>query len=502
MNEREGISSDPLVSARTLLKEGKFRDAAAAFRSVVQSQPTVAEAHAGLVRSLIRSRNIDEAEAAAKNAVAALPNSPLVHASLGDVDFREGKFSEAEGEYKASLKLDSNSARGWHGLGQIYEIISMDKHAKDAYTKAHEIDPDDEQIFEHWVDSLPLSERLEVMKKHAGDHSSGREADYVKLLSAAVEKKPWVLASEYKPADIKMVPYGKELVGVYDINRDGPMNISKGYGLTVKFNDRASAVLLVDTGAGGITIGRKLAEKAGAVKISDTFIFGIGDQGGVPSYEAWIDKIVIGGVEFHNCIVTVSSRNNIADEAGLIGPNVFRKFLVTLDFHNWKMSLAPLPKHPAGEVDDDVAQDRYVAPELQSYTKFYSFGHDLVIPVVVNDKALGNFILDTGADLNSMTQKFATQVTKASADGDYEMKGVSGKVQQVLTGKKAILQFAKMRIESHDMPVFAVDNISDSEGTEIAGFIGIRTLVQMKMTIDYRDGLVDLQVYDFKKARE
>jgi hypothetical protein len=121
---------------------------------------------------------------------------------------------------------------------------------------------------------------------------------------------------------------------------------------------------------------------------------------------------------------------------------------------------------------------------------------------VVNDKAVGNFILDTGADLNTISPRLASQVTKASADGDYTMSGVSGRVQQVLTGQKAILQFAKMRIESHDLPVFSIDNISNSEGTEIAGLIGIRTLVQMKMTLDYRDGLVNLEVYEFQKARE
>jgi len=75
-------------------------------------------------------------------------------------------------------------------------------------------------------------------------------------------------------------------------------------------------------------------------------------------------------------------------------------------------------------------------------------------------------------------------------------------VKQVLNGDKAILQFAKMRVRSDDIPVIDISNISNSEGTEIAGFIGIRTLTQMKMTIDYRDGLVNLEVYDFKKARE
>ena len=35
-----------------------------------------------------------------------------------------------------------------------------------------------------------------------------------------------------------------------------------------------------------------------------------------------------------------------------------------------------------------------------------------------------------------------------------------------------------------------------------SAMLGIRTLVQMKMAIDYRDGLVNLEVYEFRKARE
>lgn len=200
--------------------------------------------------------------------------------------------------------------------------------------------------------------------------------------------------------------------------------------------------------------------------------------------------------------MTVSSKNNVADESGLIGPDVFAKFLITLDFHEQRMLLAPLPKNSSGASLDDEWQDRSIAPEMQGFTKFYRFYHDIVVPVVVNDKATGNFILDTGAELTTMNKKLATQVMKATADDDYRIKGVSGSVSQVLTGQKAILQFAKMRIESHDLPVFSLDNHSAFEGTEIAGFIGIRVLAQMKMTIDYRDGLVNLEVYEFKKARE
>jgi tetratricopeptide (TPR) repeat protein len=499
----DAAAADPLAPAQALLKQGKYLEAAAAFQVIVDKNPTSDRARTGLVRSLMRARKFDEAEDAAKKAVAAIPSSALLHATMGDVNFRLGKLAETEGEYRAALRLDANSARGWLGLGRVYDMVSMRKQAAAAFANAHRLDPEDRQIFEFWLDSLPRAQQLEELKKHAGANPDEDQARRIKYLTAATEKKPFELITPIKPMELKMAPYGRERAGVYDINRNGPVTVSKGFALQVKFNDRASADLLLDTGASGITIGNKLAEKAGVVKIVDSYFGGLGDRGPVQSYLGWVDKINIGGVEFRNYIVEVSSKKDIVDEAGLIGADVFSKFLITLDFRNQKLMLAPLPKNPAATSDDDEAlEDRYIAPEMQGYTKFFHFSHDLVVPVVVSDKTVGNFILDTGADLNSISPKFAAQVTKASFQDDYRIKGVSGKIDRVATGDKVILMFAKMRIESHDLPVFSTDGVSAYEGTEIAGFIGIRTLVQMKMTIDYRDGLLNLEVYDFKKARE
>ena len=492
-------ANEPLLAARALMKKGQLKDATAAFKALVDKDPSLAEAHAGMVRCLLRSNQLDEADGAAKKALAALPASALVHAVVGDVAFRAGNFGDAEKEYRAALKIDTNSARGVHGMGRMLQMVSMNKRAKDNFARAHQLDPEDGQITEDWLETLSYAERLEQLKKL--DVDSDEKTNRRRYLTAVAEKKPWVLATEIKPMEIKMPQYGRKVEYVYDVDRS-PKTISKGFGLRVSFNDRASADLLLDTGAGGITIGRKLAEKAGAVKIVDSWIGGIGDKGTVESYEAWVDKINIGGLEFHNCVVTVSSKNDIGDEAGLIGTDVFDRFLITLDFHEQKMMLAPLPKNPSGASADDEWQDRYIAPEMQGFTKFYRFYHDMVVPVVVNDKATGNFILDTGSELTTMNKKLAAQVMKARADDDYRIKGVSGSVSEVLTGQKAILQFAKMRIESHDLPVFSFDNTSANEGTEIAGLIGIRVLAQMKMTIDYRDGLVNLAVYEFRKAQE
>jgi Flp pilus assembly protein TadD len=491
-------AADALAPARALWKEGKYKEAAAEFKTAVDKNPTSADAQALLVRSLLRAHDLDEAEQAAKKAITAVPSSAVVHAAAGDVDFRLGKFGETETEYRTAMKLDGSSARAWFGMGRMYDMVSLRKQARFAFATAHQLDPDDGQIYEYWLDSLPPTQQLEEAKKR-GESANSRQMKY---LRAITQKKPWVLASELKPTEIKMFPYGREEGGGNDIRRDGPILHSKGYALRVKINDRVSAALLLDTGAGGITLGRNLAEKAGVVKIMDGFVGGIGDKGDVEGYLGWADKITIGGIEFHDCLVEVSSKTDVGEQSGLIGPNIFQKFLITLDFKNQSLLLSPLPKNPSASDDDDFAPDRFVAPEMQSFTKYYRFGHDLVVPVIVNDKVLGNFILDTGADFNSITPKLARQVTKAGYHGDYEITGLSGRVEKVLTGNKAILQFAKMRIASHDLPVFSIDNISDDEGTEIAGFIGILSLVQMKMTIDYRDGLVNLEVYEFKKAQE
>lgn len=499
----EATAADPVAAGLALITAGKYADAAKAFQALVEKDATLAEAQSGLMESLLRSRQIEDAQAAMTKALAAVPQSALVHATAGDIQFRSGDFGQAEAEYRAALKLDAKSPKGTFGMAKMMEMVSLNKRASAMYAKAHELDPENSHMFHAWLDTLPRREQLEALKKFAADHPSERDANHLKFLQTSGDKKLWSLDGEIKPTEIKMLPYGRELSYVEDIRRDAPRAISKGYGLSVKFNDKASATLLLDTGAGGITIGRKLAEKAGAVKIADTFIGGIGDEGSVQSYVAWIDKINIGSLQFHNCVVVVSSKNDVADEAGLIGADVFEKYLVTLDFKEWRLQLSPLPKNPAATVaDDEAPQDRYIAPELQGFTKFYRFNHDIVVPVVVNDKATASFILDTGADLNIMDTKFAQKVTKATADDEYRMKGVSGKVTEVLTGRKAILMFAKMRIESHDLPVFPLDHISSSEGTEIAGFIGIRTLVQTKMTIDYRDGLVNLEPYNFKQAHE
>ena len=70
----------------------------------------------------------------------------------------------------------------------------------------------------------------------------------------------------------------------------------RGIGLSVGLNDR-NTHLLLDTGAGGIMVSRKVAEKAGLTPISAVHLGGIGDKGLQSGYTAVADHIRIGELE-------------------------------------------------------------------------------------------------------------------------------------------------------------------------------------------------------------
>ena len=54
-----------------------------------------------------------------------------------------------------------------------------------------------------------------------------------------------------------------------------------------------------------------------------------------------MDKIVIGDLEFHDCFVQATPRE-IAEVDGIIGMDVFSKYLITLDMPARKLRLEPM----------------------------------------------------------------------------------------------------------------------------------------------------------------
>jgi predicted aspartyl protease len=292
--------------------------------------------------------------------------------------------------------------------------------------------------------------------------------------------------------------------------------------------------MMLDTGASGITVNRRVAERAGITKLTETKIWGVGDKGRRNAYIGTAQSIRIGELEFQDCPVEVMESRSVAGEDGLIGADVFEDFLVEIDFPVEKLKLSELPKRP-GQGDRQLAlkndeddsnepetsdkaeaappagaketssaakssgpQDRYIAPEMQSFTRIFRFGHDLLIPTKIGDAPYKLFLLDTGALTNAISPEAAREVTKVHGDSDMIVKGISGSVKHVYSANKAVLQFGHLRQENQDMLSFDTTSISESNGTEVSGFLGFVTLRFLDIKIDYRDALVDFS-YDLNR---
>jgi tetratricopeptide (TPR) repeat protein len=510
-----------LAAADQLFRTGKFAEAEISYQALLKTDSKLVPAQVGLARAMLRQQKIDESLDAVNNALSIQPKSAALLAAKGDVQFRRGEMSDAEMSYLAAKKLDPKEVRAYLGLSRMYGSYSLYRKAYDQLRIAHEIAPDDIEVQRVWLRMLPQKERLAALEAYlGGPHPDDEEEtkwmnEYLEFLKATADRPIHAcrLVSKVEQTETKL-----EIMHGEDGHR------MRGIGLVVKLNDR-NARLLLDTGAGGIIVGHKLAEKAGLTTISAQHYAGIGDKGLQSGNSAVADHIRIGELEFQDCIISVSTKNSVGDEDGLIGADVFGGYLIDIDLPGMRLKLSPLPKRPEDTVAptslnsegeeqanaeqkasspvsksaQNLPRDRYIAPEMGKWTKVFRFGHSILVPTSVNDSQVMLFGLDTGAFSNILSVRAGRQVSKVSSDGSIHIRGLNGAVDKVYSSK-ATLRFAHLQQPSLDMVTLDLSSLSRRTGTEVSGLLGFGMLVVLDLKLDYRDGLVDFE-YDPKRVR-
>jgi hypothetical protein len=170
---------------------------------------------------------------------------------------------------------------------------------------------------------------------------------------------------------------------------------------------------------------------------------------------------------------------------------MFTGSLVTLDFPAHRLRLLPLPDAmPAA--GDNPAKPLVHASTDDRHAQLFSFGHLLLLPTTVNDRAEGLFVLDTGANTNSITPGLARQVSHLRSSR-MTVSGNNGEVNEVFFADGISLKFAHLRQPGEDMVSYDRRAISRNLETEVSGFIGLSALNRRKVTLNYRDGLVEVE---------
>ena len=520
-----------LAAANQLYRAGKFAQAETSYLTLLKTDPKLVTAQVGLIRTLLRQQKIDEAFDAASTAWTAQPDSAALLAAKGDVLFRRAEMPDAELSYLTAKKLDPKEVHAYLGLARLYRCYSLYRKAYDELQSAHQIAPDDIEVQKAWLTMLPRKERLTAMEAYLGGaHPDDEEetkwmAEDVEFLKATVDKPIHAcrLASKVEQTETN-------LSTMY-----AGHGVMRGISLPVKLNDR-SVQLLLDTGASGIVVSRKVADDAGLTRLSALHLAGIGDKGLQSGYTALAEHIRIGDLEYQDCVVAVSDKSSVADGDGLIGADVFGSYLIDIDFPGMQLKLSPLPKRPEdavapkslnsegeGQVNAEqkegsgseaaskdrkpsapgvntarhLPSDRYIAPEMARWTKVFRFGHGLLVPTNVNDSKPMLFLLDTGAFDNVLSVRAGKQVGKVKTRYGTRIRGVNGEVKKVYSTKVG-LSFGHLQQPDLDVITLDLSNLSGHDGTEVSGLLGLAMLQLLQVKLDYRDGLVDL-VYDPKR---
>jgi len=449
------------------------------------------------IDSLLGQGKLDEARKKTDAWTAAEPTNPIAIVTAGELRHAEGDWLESYALMLKALKTDPCLPAAYEGLADYESLAGYHASAQKHLTLAHQLQPNNENIRLAWIGSLD-DERSITEYANFLQESKSLDDKRRATLSARLDKDRTLLQDRCElssitgPARIPMTP-------VYNDNNIGIAY----YGLEVAFNGH-KRTLQIDTGASGFLVTHSVYAGMGLRKVGDARTWGFGDQGSNAVEQYVAASVRIGGIEFKNCSVEALSNFSVMGGGhigqrldtgdGLVGIDIFSRYLVSVDYIKHEIRLEPLPQSPSaapetldplgGSPANDLSHyDRFKAPSMQNWTNIYRRGHEIIMPTVINGGKPALFIVDTGADTNLIDLGLAKQVTQSKESISY-MRGLSGTSKLSEAGSFTV-DFAGLRL-----PVTSMDSVPLSKFDGISGFIGYPTLQQLVMHIDYRDNLV------------
>ncbi|MBV9613282.1 MAG: aspartyl protease family protein [Acidobacteriaceae bacterium] len=478
-----GLPAADSGSAMAAYKIGDYKTAIPLLQAACQGSPKDASAAAALLSALVYEGRIDQAADAAEADATAFPDSPEVIAARGELAFYMSDMREAERLFKAAFKLKEATPRAIYGLSRIYRMASMYRSARLLCLRAHEIDPDDALIMSDWLRYLVPEKRNELLGPFMQAHPwfFKRMAQYeqttTELKDELKEHKEFQLEGERKETTLN-----------FTYLQDGPQRV-RGVGLEVAIERGKRLRMLFDTGASGILVTQAAIDRAGLKHVGSWEAGGIGDKGPRSTFFAVAKDCTIGTLKYTNCAFEATEgKGRIAgDEDGLIGADFFSDYILLIDFQKRLLHLTPQPSRPP----NPQGYDRTVPQDEAGFTPVFRSGGHLFVYTRVNNKSAGLFLLDTGSSFSNIDSTFARLSTKVHGDEYVRVRGVSGQVKDVFEADKAELEFGRFRQRNIGLTAFNLNNAPDHQEFRMAGILGIPVLSLFRLTIDYRNGLVN-----------
>jgi hypothetical protein len=247
--------------------------------------------------------------------------------------------------------------------------------------------------------------------------------------------------------------------------------------VTAKVNDTQDLSFIVDTGATQSVLDSSIAPKFGEAKQS-TFEMTTG-SGSVPLSYMTIKSLSLKDIRLNNLAFAVTDLSTFSQiigrkPAGLLGANVLRQFLITIDYANQQITFAN-PHDTASLSADAVVLPAKPALGLAG----------LLLDGNLDGENI-SLLVDTGAAFNNISEKLAKPILKSAILPVGSIQGLDGRKVPIGAVQFDRFQLGELKA-TH--PVFSVA----PEGRAPAGIIsssglailGNPFLQHYRLTIDY-----------------
>ena len=512
------VDRAPASDADKALAERKYADAERLYNDALTADPASSAAMVGLVRTAIAEGKLPEALAMAMKYSSVHPNDAALLDAVAAARFRRGETDAAGMALNQSVRIDHCIALTHYDMARYLYLLGLNASSQRELERAYWLAPENPDIARRWREShaVPRTPEQSVdMLKKMLDNASLPDARK-DAINAAIkgiessEKGDCELVSPIEEVKLPIVP----------VPDNGSLENMEEGGLEMQIDGKKRR-LEIDTGSSGLTLSAASAKALGLIPEAPVKIIGVGGEGPANAIVSHVDDIKIGKMEFRNCMVRVLPPGNMLDRVpdvdGLIGPDVFRDYLVTLDYPGREIRLGPLPLTPDEQVSHaislstsgdeaetlvsiaDSARDRYIAPQMKDWTPVFRFQHMLIVPTLINTSPVKLFLLDTGSQISLVSPLTAKEVGQASEFTGVKLMGVNGVIRKVPAVGNVSMMFAQIRQTKRNMLILSTDAFSHDVGAEISGIIGFPVLRELVISIDYRDNLIHV-VYDPKKG--
>lgn len=414
------------------------------------------------VADLLLKDEVQQAEAL----LAEQPRTAESVALRGELEYRKGNFDKAGASYREALGMDAKTARAHFGLGKLALAKLKGKDAVQAFSKAIELEPK-EALYR-----LYASEAWSVEKNYAEQKKQLEE--YIRLNPSDPDR-----LAEAKAGLDMIKALGTDQVAVVTAPPNpAPIRFRKSLNLIfsgVMVNGQGPFDFAIDTGASQTVLSTKLVEQLGLKQITTTIMHGVGGGGKIETQLYQVNDLALGDVKIKNVPVGTFNDPLVSQLAdGILGTAILSDFILTVNY-------------PANQLE--LARKRTPAPASAEVLPAWYFSNLLLVPIEVNGRFRGNFVVDTGAVATVISHAMAANLgvneNTPGAKVDLGIAGVGGFEGVVLRIPNVAFKTAKNSEVFPQVVSIDLKQISKMIGTEVSGVVGYDFFDQYKVTLDY-----------------